>query len=297
MNGITRVWAGLSPLAKGTLTFLTALVFLSIMDSLSKAVSAAHHPMQVVWARYASQTFLAFVILSPYLRKLLRTEHIWLQLLRSAFLFGTTVTFFTSLKYMHLASATAVFEIAPLFITIASFFILKEKVGLRRWIGVFLGLIGAMIIIRPGSDVFSVISLLPALAAFFFACYAISTRFLGADESPWTSFLYTAMIGTVVSTFLVPFYWTTPDLATSGRMMALGAFGGVGHFFMIRAFTLTEASFLAPFGYFTLLFNGFWGFWFFAEVPDTATIIGAAIIVSAGVYVWYRETFGAKTAS
>ena len=294
MTAALRLWDGLGPLAKGTLLFLTTLFLFSIMDGIAKGLTDRHHPLQVVWARYTSQTVIAFVVLSPFLAKLLRTKHIGLQLIRSAFLFGATMSFFTSLKFIPISSATAVFEIAPLFITILSFFVLGEKVGLRRWIGVSIGLVGAMIIIRPGSEVFSFVALLPALAAFCFSGYAISTRFLGKDESPWTSFLYTALIGCIASCLIVPTVWETPTLPDAGLMTTMGIVGGIGHYFLIRAFTITEASYLAPFGYVTLLFNGLWGYLFFFEVPDFYTICGAAIIISAGVYVWYRETFSTK---
>jgi drug/metabolite transporter (DMT)-like permease len=297
MTTALRLWGGLNPLAKGALMFILTLFLFSIMDALAKSVAQRHHPLQVVWARYTSQTVIAFIVLSPFLTKLLRTKHLGMQLIRSAFLFGATLSFFTSLKYLPFASATAIFEIAPIFITAAGFFILGEKVGLRRWIGVFTGLIGAMIIIRPGSEVFSFVALLPALAAFCFSGYAISTRFLGSDESPWTSFLYTALIGCVASCFMVPAVWEAPTFPDAGRMVSMGVVGGIGHYFIIRAFTITEASFLAPFGYITLLFNALWGYLYFFEVPDRPTILGAAIIVGAGVYIWYRETFSAKEKS
>ena len=294
MAMFNRYWSGLGPLAKGALMFILTVFLFSIMDSIAKSLGQRHHPLEVVWARYTSQTVIAFVVLSPHLRRLLRTDHLMLQVIRSAFLFGATMSFFTSLAFMEMASATAIFEISPLFLTIAGYFVLKEKVGPRRWIGVFAGLIGAMIIIRPGSDVFSPVALLPALAAACFSGYAISTRFLGQEESPWTSFLYTALIGCIASCFIVPFVWSTPSLPDVARMSVMGVVGGIGHLFLIRAFTITEASYLAPFGYLTLLFNAFWAYMFFAEVPDRATVIGGAVIVFAGVYVWYRESFGSK---
>nr|WP_325249549.1 DMT family transporter [Amylibacter sp.] len=296
MVGLTRYWNGLGPLAKGALLFITTIFLFSIMDSIAKSLSQRHHPLEVVWARYTSQTVIAFLVLAPYLKTLLRTDHLMLQVVRSGFLFGATMCFFTSLKFLEMASATAIFEIAPLFLTIMGYFVLGEKVGPRRWIGVFIGLIGAMIIIRPGSDVFSPVALLPAFAAACFSGYAISTRFLGQEESPWTSFLYTALIGCIASCFLVPFVWSTPSVADIGRMSFMGVVGGIGHLFLIRAFTITEASYLAPFGYLTLIFNSLWAYLFFAEVPDSPTILGAAVIVGAGVYVWYRESFGAKAA-
>jgi drug/metabolite transporter (DMT)-like permease len=293
---ITNFWQGLNPLAKGAIFFIVTIFLFSIMDTLAKALAQRHHSLQVVWARYTSQTVIAFVIFAPHLTRLLRTKHLALQFIRSAFLFCATMCFFTSIKFMSFASATAIFEIAPLFLTAAGFFVLGEKVGLRRWIGVFIGLIGAMVIIRPGSDVFTPIALLPACAAACFSGYAISTRFLGREESPWTSFLYTALIGTICSCFIVPFVWETPTLPDVGMMSMMGVFGGVGHFLLIRAFTITEASFLAPFGYLTLLFNALWGLLFFAEIPDSATFWGAGIIIGAGMFVWYRENVAAKRA-
>lgn len=281
-----------SDLAKGAGLMVAAILLFSIMDTQAKILSANHHPLQIVWARYTSQTVFAFVLLAPRLATLLRTRYVKMQLVRSGFLFVATMGFFWSIALMPLATVTATFEIAPLFITILAFFILKEKVGPRRWVSVAIGFAGALIIIRPGSAVFTPYALLPALAAASFAGYAISTRFLGREESPWTSFLYTALIGTVISCIIVPFVWTNPSLVDGLRMVFLGVIGGVGHILLVRAFTLTEASYLAPFSYVGLLFNALWGLLFFAEVPGSNTIIGGTIIVGAGVYVWYREVFG-----
>jgi len=278
-------------LAKGAGLIIIAIFLFSIMDTFAKSLSANHHPIQIVWARYTSQTVLAFILLAPRLKTLLRTRYFSMQLLRSGLLFGATICFFTSISIMPLATATATFEIAPLVITILAFLFLKESVGPRRWISVGFGFIGALIIIRPGTDIFTPYALLPALAATGYAGYTIATRFVGREESPWTSFLYTALIGTIISCAIVPFFWTTPTLIDALKMIALGAIGGVGHYLLIRAFTLTEASYLAPFNYFGLLFNSLWGFLLFAEIPEFHTIIGGTIIVAAGVYVWYREVF------
>lgn len=272
---------------------IVAIFFFSLLDSIAKQLATAHHPLQVVWARYFTQSLYAFIIFAPSLTRLLRTQRLGLQITRSVFLFLATMSFFTALKFLDFASVVAIFEVAPLFITVTAFFVLREHVGPRRWIGVGVGLIGALIIIRPGTSVFSIYALLPVAAAAFFAAYAISTRFLSNGESPWTSFLYTALFGTVASCAIVPLVWTTPTLFNTGLMSLMGVFGGIGHYLLIRAFTTVEASFLAPFSYFGLAFSACWGLLFFAEVPDAATITGAAIIVSAGIYVWYRETFAA----
>lgn len=282
--------ANASTLFQGVALMLCAIFMFSIMDAIAKGLTASYPAPMVVWARYASQTLLAFLVLAPWLSKLLRTKYPGLQLLRSSLLFGATIFFFISFSRIPLGAATAVFQLAPLVITALSVFILKETVGLRRWAGVLTGLIGALIIIRPGSDLFTWYAVLPCAAAFCYAGYTIATRFLGAEESHWTSFLYTALIGTVVASAFLPFVWTPIERPSDLiQMMAMGAVGGVGHLCIILALMRVQASVLAPFGYFTILFNTFWGYALFSEMPDRWAILGALVIVGAGLYVWQRR--------
>lgn len=266
-----------------------AVLFLTILDVFAKDLTARYDPIQVVWARYVSQTLIVFIFLAPRLHILLRTKYLGSQITRSAFLFGATVAFFFSLKHLTLVTTSAVFEVAPLLITVAAYFFLGERFGIRRWIGVGIGMIGAMVIIRPGSDIFQWTALIPLLAALCFTGYAISTRSLGKEESPWTNLLYTALIGAIVASIIVPTVWINPVGWDILKMIFIGGFGAVGHYLLIRSLTMAEASFLAPLGYLSLIYNTFWGFVIFAEVPDAFTILGAAIVVCAGLYVWHRE--------
>lgn len=284
-----KLWQGMTAETKGILLIVSAVLLFSIMDALAKSLIERHDPVQVVWARYASQTFWAIVILSPRLRAVLATDRLGLQLLRSALLFGATLFFFASLAHLKLAEATAIFEVAPLVITILSVLILREQVGPRRWAGVLAGLVGAMVIIRPGTEVFSPASLLPLAAATCFAGYSIATRFLGRDESPFTSLIYTTLLGTLIASLALPFFWTTPAPADAAVMAGFGAIGMVGQLFLILALRHAPASLIAPFAYCSLAFNIVWGILFFAEIPDIWTITGGAIIVGAGLYVWHRE--------
>ncbi len=248
-----------------------------------------HSSTQVVWARYASQFFWTVVVLAPRLGKLVRTKHLGLQLIRSACLFGGTFFFFTALKHLEMAEAVAIFNVSPLVITILSVFVLKEVVGYRRWIGVLIGLAGALVIIQPGSEIFSAASVLPLAAAACYAGYAISTRFLGQDEPHATSFFYTTLIGAVAASLLVPFAWETPTTRDLFAMSTFGIIGATGHIFLIIALSFAPASVVAPFTYLGVLYGTFWGFLLFAEFPSLSTWIGAIIIVSAGLYVWHRE--------
>lgn len=274
---------------------MVATIFcFSSMDAIAKSLALRHDTMQVVWARYTSQTVLAFIFLAPRLRTLLRTRFLWLQVLRSAFLFAATICFFFGITLIGLANASAVMAVNPLIITVLAVLVLGEKAGPRRFLAVGAGFVGALIIIGPGSAAFSPAALLPLMAAFCYASYAISTRFLGAEESPWTSFLYTALIGAIAASLIVPAYWTTPTPTDAALMLAIGAVGGLGHICLIRAFTLSEASAIAPIAYVGLIFATFWGIVLFGEYPDRSSVLGALVIVGAGLYVWQRERNGAK---
>lgn len=285
-----KLWDQSTPLTRGVTLMLLAIFSFSIMDAIAKGLTNSYPAPMVVWARYFSQTSLAFIILSPWLVSVLRTRYIGLQILRSALLFGGTLFFFISFSRIPLSAATAIFQLGPLIITALSVFILKETVGLRRWAGVAAGLVGAVIIIRPGSEVFTPYALLPCCAAFCYAGYTIATRFLGSEESHWTSFLYTALIGTIVASCFLPFYWQP---VTSGvdvvRMGSMGVVGAIGHLCLILALSQVQASILAPFGYFSILFNSVWGMMLYSEYPDAFTILGALVIVGAGLYVWHRR--------
>lgn len=279
----------LSPSAKGILLALTAFSLFTIMDAIAKGLSYRYDTLQVVWARYSAQTLVAVVFLAPRLRSVLKTRYFKLQLVRSAFLYGATMSFFFGIVLFGLAETSAVMSVNPLIITVAAYFVLGERLGIRRILGVSVGLIGAVIIIRPGLDVFSGVALLPLLAATCYAGYAISTRFLGREESVWTSFLYTALIGTAVASLIVPWYWTWPSPADWGIMLAMGIIGSAGQLALIRALMLAEAGTVAPFSYVGPILAAFWAWLFFDDLPDHWAVIGALVIIGAGIYVWHRE--------
>ena len=279
----------LTPTAQGIVLMLAGIFLFSAMDTVAKLLTARFDVLQVVWARYAGQMFVVLIILAPRLRTLFRTRHLGLQLLRSAFLFTATWCFFTSLSFMEIGPATAVMNIHPVLLTVGAALFLRERLGARRIIGIALALTGAMIILRPGSEVMTWSSLLPLAAGACYASYALTTRFLGRDESVLTSFLYSALIGTIAATVLVVPVWQAPEASDWGIFLGLGIIGAAGQFLLIRALTVAEAGAVAPFGYSGVLYSTIWGLLVFSDVPDATTILGALVIVGAGVYVWHRE--------
>ena len=274
---------------KGICLILVTLALFTSMDSVAKHLVQNYPPIQVIWARYLSQTVVSFILLSPVLYRILRTKNFKLQILRSALLFTATVCFFTSLKTLKLADVNAIFQVSPIFVTILSVLVLKETVGHRRWLSVDFGLIGALLIIGPGTGVFSYTVILPIISALSYAAYVISTRYLSQDESPLTSFVYTALLGSIAASVLVVPSWTPIESSDLFVFSVFGLLGATGHFLLIHAYRISEASFLAPFNYIGILYGSLWGFYFFNEVPSLITILGGLIIVSSGIYIWLRE--------
>lgn len=279
-----------SATGRGIGLMLAAIVMFTAMDALAKGLIAQYPTLQVVWARYTGQTVIVALFLAPRLGPLLRTRHPKLQALRSMFQFGATTLFFASLGFIGLAEATAITDINPVLITLGAALFLGEKLGPRRIFGVGLALCGALIVIRPGLGVFTPAALLPVGCAICYAGYAIATRYVGRSESAWTSLIYAALLGTLVTSAALPLVWQPIAPGDIAPFLALGLLGAGAQFCLIRAFTITEASAIAPFGYVGLVFASFWGIVLYDEYPDGWTIVGALVIVVAGLYVWHRET-------
>ncbi|MBR9842892.1 MAG: DMT family transporter [Rhodobacteraceae bacterium] len=270
---------------------IVAILFFSLMDATAKALSPRIGVMQALWTRYAGQTLVVLILVARRMPAVLKTRYPGLQLMRSVFLMCATFCFFTGITHIGLAEATAIMDVNPVLITLGAALFLHERLGPRRLAGIAVSLIGALIVIRPGSDVFSPYAVYPLGAAVFYSGYALATRFVGKDEDVWTSMLYTALFGAIVLSAIVLPDWRTPDLTALGLMGLLVIFGTVSQLLLIRALSEGEASLLAPFAYTGLIFATVWGLVFYGEVPDLWTIVGALVIAGAGTYVWHRETF------
>lgn len=282
-------------LQTGILFVLASGFTFAMLDTLAKYLSGELHVMQVVWGRYVfSLALLPWIIgrLNPI--PIAHTSNLKLQVVRSLLLLAATIFFFTAIRFMPLADATAIVFVSPLLLTVLSIPLLGESVGFRRWVAVAVGLAGALIIIRPGLGVASWATLLPLATAFTYTLYQIGTRKLTATDSIATIFLYTGVVGALVMSAVVPFFWRTPSSSAWLLMAATGVLGGLGHFLIIQAFARAPASALAPFSFVTIIWTTCSGYLVFGDLPDAATIIGAAIIIASGVFVFYRESVAGR---
>ncbi len=271
---------------RGTLLILTAVAMFVVLDTISKYLTRFYPVTTVVWARYFFHLAFVVVVLGPRLGlALVRTARPGAQLVRGLLLAGSSLFFVSALKRLPLAECTAITFLAPLLVTVMAVFVLKEKVEVARWVAILCGFVGVVIIIRPGSGVFTWASLLPLGTAACFASYQILTRRLAGLESPYTSIFYAGLVGTLLFSISLPYSWTSPQSAFHWLLLALmGTIGGLSHLILIKAYDCAPASRLAPFSYTQLIWVTAAGYLAFGNFPDFWSLFGIAVLMASGIY-------------
>ncbi|MDA9077866.1 DMT family transporter [bacterium] len=273
---------------KGASLMVAGVFCMASMDVMAKTLGHSIPVAQIVWLRFVSQALVVGAGLLIARRALFTSAHTKLHMLRGMATTFSSYMFFLGIIYLPLADATALIQLGPVMVTLGAVLILGETIGRRRILGIAATFLGAMLIIRPGSSVMSPASTFPLLGAIGFTVYALATRFVRSD-GPWTALFLQGVFGTIFSSVLVPFFWQPIPLAEIPIVSALIGFGILGHLLMIRAFAAAPAGDIAPYGYAGLLFAVIFGLVLFGETPDGFTLLGAVVIVTAGIYVWYRE--------
>lgn len=279
----------------GIFWMLLAVILFASIDATAKHLVQTYPVPQVVWARYSFHMLFLILLLRGRIPEVIVTRRLGIQLLRSLLLLTTTVLFFTGLSFVPLAEASSIMFAAPIIVTLLSVPLLGEQVGRHRWAGVLVGFGGVLVILRPGADMMAIALLLPFSAAWVYAFYQITTRMLSHTDGPLTTLTYTALVGTLMVSAIVPFYWKVPDMSGWCLMALIGFLGGFGHFSLIKAFQFSEASTITPFGYTQLIWATLYGIALFGEYPDSTTLIGAAIIVCSGLYIFHREKIRSRS--
>jgi drug/metabolite transporter (DMT)-like permease len=278
----------------GILFMLLAIFCFTLMDATVKSMVDRYPAPLLVWVRFLAQLLLVLALLRGRFLAQLRTQHLGMHIARALTQIASTALFFTSLAYIGLAEATALIDTNPVLITLGAAVFLGEKLGPRRIFGVLAALAGAIIILRPGAAVVSIAALLPLIGAVSYAANALVTRWIGPRESAWTSMAFTSVVCTALASLALPLFWVPIASADLPGFALIGLFGTIAQLCIIRAFTLAEASSVAPFAYAGILFATVWGILFFDNYPDRWTVVGALVIVAAGLYVWHREARTAR---
>jgi len=273
------------------LMIATTAVFAS-QDVISRYLAAEYNVYMVVMIRY--WFFAAFVIALVArkpggLRRAMASQQWVLQSFRAVLLVLEIMVTVVAFVILGLVETHAVFASFPLIIAALSGPVLGERVGWRRWVAIGVGLIGILIILRPGLGVFTPAALIPLLAAAMFALYGLLTRYAARKDSALTSFFWTGTVGAIAATAIGIWFWQPMTASDWGWMAALCVTGVSGHYLLIRTYEVAEASAVQPFAYFQLIFVSILAVTIFGEVIETPVLIGAAIIVAAGVFTFWRE--------
>jgi len=280
-----------SPALRGILLAVSAFGFFVLMDSIAKYLAQWYPMPGIVWARYLINfaMLLAWFAARGEFRRF-RTARPGIQFARGFLLAASTFLYFTSLTVLPLADAAAIGFVLPLFVAALAVPMLGERLDLPRTIAIFVGLAGALIIVRPGTDVFTPYALLPIGMAACNALYQVLTRKIAGEEHPLTSLIWGAMVGAVLTSAAAPFYWQMPALARHWALLGvIGVCASIGHYLLIRAYDYANATLLAPFSYSAIVWAVLLGFLLFGQLPDGWSVAGMAIIVAAGLFLAGRQ--------
>ncbi len=301
---------GQSPTVIGILCVVGASIAFSANDMTVKWLSGDYPLHQIVLVRAVVAMLLTLAIIVPLEGgwSNLKTRRPFIHLLRGLAVVVANMTFFVGLVTLPLGEATAIFFMAPLFITAFSVLFLREAVGLRRWLAVVAGLIGVIVVLRPGAT-FQWAALLPMVAAVAYALLQIMTRKIGVTDKASTMAFYIQLTFIIVCSVIglslgdgryagggnanIEFLtkaWVWPPLQDIGIMAALGVFSAIGGYLISQGYRLCEAALVAPFEYLTMPLAVFWSVLIWNDWPDLVAWIGISLIAGAGLYVFYRET-------
>jgi drug/metabolite transporter (DMT)-like permease len=266
-------------------------LFFACLDSAAKWLGRELPTPEIVWARYVSNFLLVLPLVNPWTTPgLLRPRRPLMQIGRGAVILGSTILNIVALHYLQLAQTVSIMFSTPLLVALLAGPILGEWVGIRRAVAIAVGFAGVIIVTQPGQAGFHWAMLLSVAAAVLYAVGNIMARILVRDDGTTVTFFYVGAVGTVLMAPLVPFEWAWPrDWHSWALMLAMGAAGAIGHWCLIVAHKYAPASILAPFIYTQLIWMVISGWLFFQDVPNHATLAGAAVVIASGIYLLLRE--------
>jgi drug/metabolite transporter (DMT)-like permease len=274
----------------GSAYMLFAVALFAGMDALVKTLGNHYPTPQIVFCRSA----FAFLPLAMAVRLnggivALRTERPGYHVARGLLGLFSMVAFFMALPRMRLADVIAISFSGPLFIAFLAGSVLGERIGAARWVAVFAGFGGVLLIVRPGTSVFDPISLLPLAGALSYSSIMLLVRRLGAREGVVATAFFFTVVTTIASAFVAPLVWVSPDVAGWLMLAGTGLAGGTANLCLTQAFRSTPVSDLAPLEYTSLLWGIALGYTFWGEIPDAVAAFGSAIIVASGLAVLPRS--------
>ncbi|MDW7745579.1 DMT family transporter [Halomonas sp.] len=272
---------------------LAGLLFV-LLDTGVKWLGQDYSPVQVVWARYAGHMLVLAAYLGwlglPRCRELMRTESLFGQVLRGLLLFGASTFAYLALRELPILQVYVINFSSPLLVTLLAIPLLKERVTPARGLAVAVGFVGVVIAVGPVDWQSQPAALLPFGMAFCFALYQLTTRRFGRHDHPLTSLFYAGLAGALVSSAIVPLFWTPIALGDLPLFLAIGILGAASQLGLIMAMRCAPASLVSPFLYLQIVWASAAGYLVFGDVPLLETYLGAILIIGAGLFLATRRS-------
>lgn len=269
---------------------LVGVVLLTMSDAAAKWLTAGYPVGEVVSLR--ALFILVFIAAVTAWRTRMRELRIFSprqHMVRGGFACASTYLFVMGLSLLPLADAVAVTFAGPIFVTALAPLVLSERVGWQRWLAVFVGFIGVIVMVRPAGDYVRWAILLPLTATFCGALRDLITRHISTSENSSAILFSTNLMVFILSLLTVPFGWRWPELADFFLLGVAGALMGAAHYLHIEAFRLAEAAVVAPFKYTNMIWGVAFGLLIWGQLPDRWVLAGSALVIASGLFIFYRE--------
>ena len=271
----------------GIIFAISAYLCFSLLDVIQKTLIIYYSVFQILFLKYFFTFFLSFFESKRKKNiKFYQTNNLKLQLLRSLLSLLESGFFILAFRYLSLADAHSIGALTPIVVVIFSFIFLKEKISLKIWIVIFIGFFGVLVVMRPGLSVFDPMSLIPLAAAFFLSLYQIVTRKVSEYDNNETSLFYSGITGITLKGFVSLFFWENITINFFPLFIGVGIFYSFGFYFQIIALSKARASLIQPFHYTLIFWAIIFGYFFYGDIPDVFTVIGALIIAISGIYIF-----------
>lgn len=273
----------------GVLVMLLGMLMFSLNDVMGKWLVATYSVGQVVLIR----SLAAAILLAPFLwisgpKKLFAVERPGLQLARVVASTAEVFSFYFAVVYLPLADVMTYWLAAPIYVAAVSPLVLKEPVGWRRWSAIAIGFVGVVIALEPSSEALTLPALISILGSMFFAFMMISGRSLRG--TPDTTLAFWQIVGAALAGLVwAPFDWTPLKPLDMALLALLGVVAMLAHLLVNRALKLADAATVAPLQYTLLFWAIFFGWLIFGDTPRLSMVIGAALIVASGLFIFFRE--------
>jgi drug/metabolite transporter (DMT)-like permease len=273
----------------GILLMTLGMFCLSVNDMTYKNLTMNFPVWEAVFFRALSGSIISIFLVYRSGLVSIKTKKPIRHFIRAFSAVGCVVLYIFGIKHLLLSENIAIAHSAPIIAALLAVPILGEKIGIHRMLAIFIGFIGVLIIIKPGTDLFHLKSLLPMGSALFMAAVYLTTRSLMNTESSTSIVFYYSFALLFTSIIFFPANFIIPDTFNLILALSLGVMGSFGHYFMSQAARHADVAVTSPFEYTSFIFVGIMGYFLFNEIPSNSVVIGAILIIISGIYVAYRE--------